>query len=350
MDSHQVASPLNRLLNLAPLARLRAAVFGAAARLHVVRLDRVQPLRAQLRTLLGLVHRAQSTIFGRDHDFARIRVPDDFRRLVPLRTPAELDREYPEPGQVWPASPPFICWQQKALMTALALVHVVRPRSPLLAGRILWTGERHDAHPFPLLVRPSLAAQKKPVTCVMGPAGRVAAQLERMKRDGTGHTLTAVLHHRQAGFSAEGLRRLAGPGVLFMEMLQTPSAALAVEDPRHAGLRLLPEHGGYFEFVPLDQAGRLHPARLGLPDVRPGVPYEVAISAPGSWACRSGLVVAFERLAPPILRVVEGVVLPAPSEVASVTARASHPRSGGSPAALPETSVRSLWSVPADRG
>ena len=83
MDSHRLlalqewsdvsvaeVSPLDRLLNLAAVARLREVVFAALSRLRLVRFDRLRPDRAQLRTLLGLVHRARCTPFGRDHDFA----------------------------------------------------------------------------------------------------------------------------------------------------------------------------------------------------------------------------------------------------------------------------------------
>jgi hypothetical protein len=362
-------SPLNRLFTLAPLARLRAAIFGVAARLRLVRFDRLRPERTQLRTLLGLVHRARATAFGREHDFDRIRSPGDFRRLVPLRTPAELAREYPEPGQTWPVrslAPQFVQSQRQALGTALSLALAARPRARLLDGCVVWLGDADDgvASRFPLLVRPSLRTveglARAPITCLVGPAGRVAGFLERMKVKGGAElpcpSLAAIVYCRQAGFPVENLQRLAGPRVLLVETVERPGATVAIQDQRHGALRLLPDHGAYFEFVPADQAGRLHPTRLGVGEVRPGVPCEVAITSPaGWWACRSGLVVSFDKTSPPLLRVVDWPVSPAAHapgspEPAAVTARGPHLRSGDSPAGLPETTVRSPWSVPVDRG
>ena len=153
-------------------------------------IDRARPARTQLRTLLGLVHGARGTTFGQEHDFCRIRAADDFRRLVPLRSAVELSREYPEPGQTWPtASLPSreaIRSQRQALATALALVLAARPRSPLLNGRVLWLPDEPSrsigqAERFPLLVRPSLRVMERletnaPITCLIGPAGRIATE------------------------------------------------------------------------------------------------------------------------------------------------------------------------------
>jgi hypothetical protein len=377
MDLH-----LDRLLNLAPLSRLRQVVFAAAGRQHLLRFDRTRPDRAQLRALLGLVHRARATPFGRDHDFSRIRSPADFRRLVPLRWPGELAREYPGAEQTWPAgSLAQVGCQRRVLTTTLALVMAARPRARLLEGRLLWLGDGTRlsrlepdavAHWFPLLVRPSLRVVRsvvglgrEPVSCLIGSPGRVAAFLEWMKdereNDRPFPDLTAILCNRQPGAPVEVLRQAVGPKVLLLQSIQQPGATLAVEDPRLAlrygvptpcgGARLLHDHGAYFEFVPADLAGRLHPPRLGVGEVRPGVPYEVAITSPaGWWACRSGLVVAFEKLVPPLLRVVEGTVAPAAEQAGPVTARLPHPQSAGSQAAPQGTSVRTPWSVPADRG
>ena len=63
--------------------RAAEAVFRAVSRRHLAQFDRLAPARCQARILLGLLHQAQTTRFGRDHDFRRIRTLDDFRR-VPL--------------------------------------------------------------------------------------------------------------------------------------------------------------------------------------------------------------------------------------------------------------------------
>src|SRR5713226_3212825 len=89
-------------------------LFRGKARRRVVTLDHQSVARCQNRTLLGLVHKAQTTRFGREHDFRRIRDLRDFHRLVPLRTPAELWRDYWQPvypnlaGATWPGPIPYL--------------------------------------------------------------------------------------------------------------------------------------------------------------------------------------------------------------------------------------------------
>ncbi len=78
--------------------RAAEAAFRAASRRHLARFDRLAPVRCQTRLLLGLIHQAQPTRFGRDHDFRRIRTVADFRRLVPLCTRADLWRQYGQPA------------------------------------------------------------------------------------------------------------------------------------------------------------------------------------------------------------------------------------------------------------
>src|SRR5262249_13511098 len=77
--------------------RVVDTVLRGRARRRVAELDHESAARSQVRTLLGLVHRAQATRFGQDHDFQRIRTVGDFQRLVPLRTLSRLWQEY------WPA-------------------------------------------------------------------------------------------------------------------------------------------------------------------------------------------------------------------------------------------------------
>lgn len=139
-------------------------LFRGRARRRFADLDHRSIVRSQNRALLGLVHKAGSTKFGRDHDFRRIRNAADFRRLVPLRTPAELWREYWQPvfpnlgNATWPGpiqyvavsasaqassfpyvpfSPALWATHQAAAMTALAFVMHARPQARLCAGRLL---------------------------------------------------------------------------------------------------------------------------------------------------------------------------------------------------------------------
>ena len=138
------------------------------------------------------------------------------------------------------------------------------------------------------------------------------------------------------------------PGTLLLPALIRPEGWLALHDPRHEGLRLLTDHGVYLEFIPFADADQQRPPRQWLDEVRPGVPYEVAISSPaGVWACRTGTVIEFTQLTPPLLRVLPLAVR---SERSLPVIRAPHRQSVGTPAALPETPARSPWSARADRG
>jgi hypothetical protein len=84
------------------------ALLAGRARRHVAELDAQSVGSCQNRILTGLVHQAQATRFGLDHDFRRIRTVADFHRLVPLRTPLDLWRDYWRPafpnlaGVTWP--------------------------------------------------------------------------------------------------------------------------------------------------------------------------------------------------------------------------------------------------------
>ncbi len=411
---------LDCLVASPPVRRFLEAAFAARSRWHLKGFDQVAPVRAQLRTLLGLVHQARNTLFGREHDFRRIRSAADFRRLVPLRAPAELWREYGQTGDTWPGggslgmhpvlgapSRELLAGHRRALQTALALVQRVRPLSRLLCGPLIWLGEDSVRRPwmepsvlvFPMLIRHAVRSEfdedsangrrrygpssemihrlaHESPTCVAGPVERIATLLQRVEElcgAGAWPELTAVLYHRRdRAFDIEMLRQRLTKSVVLLEMLDRPEGIIAVEDPRYGRLRLLPDHGVYFELVPSSAASELQPPRLGLDEASTGVAYELVISSPaGVWACRSGLHVCFDELAPLLLRVVPAPITPAVADhralkqpgspaaalptirsdgPAPTPVRAGHRQSGGSSAALPGSFVRTPWSAPADRG
>jgi len=156
----------------------------------------------------------------------------------------------------------------------------------------------------------------------------------------------------------EALRRELGPRVSLLEMGRFPEGIVAVEDPRHGLLRLLPDHGLYYEFIPAEETGKRTPQRLGLCEVQVGIPYEMALTSPGGlWACRVGAGVCFERLDPPLLRFIEApridTSLSPPeniAEAADFTVQGPYRRSGGTPAERPESFAHNPWLVPVDRG
>ena len=142
------------------------AVFGACARREVARFDRLTAARCQRRILLGLVNAAQATPFGREHDFHRIRIEADFRRLLPLRTMAELRRAGGATaviGGPWRRQAHAAAWA-----TALAFVVGARPEARLLSGRLVFLD---GAAVLPWLVRPyALIEPNQPAALPAGSA------------------------------------------------------------------------------------------------------------------------------------------------------------------------------------
>ncbi len=83
------------MLDLTPLLKL-------SARRRAMQLARIEPAAAQRAQLAHLLAEAETTRFGRDHEFHAIRAPEDFRDAVPLRTYDDMWRDY------WSASFPVL--------------------------------------------------------------------------------------------------------------------------------------------------------------------------------------------------------------------------------------------------
>lgn len=379
------------------LARRTAeTVLTAAGRRHLARLDRLAPARCQRRILLGLVHQAQATRFGRDHDFRRIRSVADYRRLVPLYNRAELWREYWQPvyphlaGATWP-EPSYAVQaaHRSALRTALALTKNVWPRARLLSGDLLFLtddGPSHRTDPailterLPALIRPftvrgvEIEAERfadLPVTGLIGPGERLLSLMETIKKvrdkrcvSDIWPALSVILYTRRPSeVPGPRLRAEAGLDVQMLEMVGRAEGPIAVEDPRHGLFRLLFNHGVYFEFVPPDQAEEPRCPRYGIEEIEIGVPYELALTSPaGLWSCRLGRTVCLERRDPPLVRFIETAIhKPVAVEtwrparrtdliVPTPLAPEPHPQSAGTPEEPPENSFHSPWSILADRG
>lgn len=369
--------------------RTAEAVLAAAGRRHLARLDRLAPARCQRRILLGLVHQAQATRFGREHDFRRIRDIADYRRVVSLRSRAELWREY---GEDWPAfsHQALSSCHRSAVRTALALAAQVRPRARLLSGDLLFVTEegpssRTERTPWaerlPALLRPFTVASRAeieaerfanlPVTGLIGPAERLLLLMEQIKQVRGKHCLRDIwpglsvicYTRRPLDASASRVRAETGTDALLLEMVGRAEGPIAVEDPRHGLFRLLFDHGVYFEFVPPDQADEPHCPRFGIEEIELGVPYGLALTSPaGLWSCRAGRTVCLERRDPPLFRFVETAIRkPTEADLRRPARRTDlilstpplpelHPQSAGTPAAPPENAFHSPWSIPADQG
>ena len=326
-------------------------------------------LRCQRRILIGLVHQAQSTRFGRDHDFRRIRTAADFRRLVPLRSLSDFCREYWQvsgcttanatwPGPVlWhapstcvangamhnvPVTHALLAAHRSAAMAALALVCRARPRARLFSGRVAllasddgssWGNsaatcsiESIACRQLPSILKPyALALSPKAfgragsrdrrlvpgITCLLGSARQLAdlftnSQEQSSRGQMPWPRLTAAIY--TCDVSSRDRRRLHDTvadrrDFLLLEACYRPEGAIAIEDPHRGSLRLLADHGVFFEFIPRAELGKREPTRHSLGEIEPGEAYAVAISSPaGAWACLGGEQVVFESRDPPLLR------------------------------------------------
>jgi hypothetical protein len=162
-----VFAPLQGLLGLS-LCR-QAVDWGLRhhARQRVRRLERLDAVAVQERTLLQRVGKARDTQFGRDHDFARIRSVRDFQQRVPLRDYERFWSEYWAPAfprlrdVTWPGHLPYLALSsgttsgatkylplsrellasnRKAGLTSLALFRDVHPEAALFTGRLFFLG------------------------------------------------------------------------------------------------------------------------------------------------------------------------------------------------------------------
>jgi hypothetical protein len=98
-------------------------------------------------------------------------------------------------------------------------------------------------------------------------------------------------------------RTIGSEAVHFLEIYPASEGFVAVEDPRYDLLRLIPDHGVFFEFIPVEDLGKDRPARHTVADLEPGVQYAIAVTTcAGLWSYVLGDTVCFEKRDPPLLR------------------------------------------------
>ncbi|HZW33750.1 MAG TPA: GH3 auxin-responsive promoter family protein, partial [Isosphaeraceae bacterium] len=98
-------------------------------------------------------------------------------------------------------------------------------------------------------------------------------------------------------------RSLVGsPRVRLLETYTCSEGFVAFGDPRTELLRLVFDHGIFYEFVPAGELDSAHPTRHWLATVEPGVNYAVLVSTcAGLWAHIIGDTIRFESRDPPLL-------------------------------------------------
>jgi GH3 auxin-responsive promoter len=353
---------LQHLLGTPMVRRAVDAVFGIYARSRVRHLDRLPLIARQEATLLSLIRRARGTRFGREHGFEHIGSVKDFQDRVPLRDYEKFWQQYWQPtfpnlkGVTWPGAIPYfalssgttsgttkyipvsremLASNQRAALTSLAFFLAKYPRTPIFRGRMFFLGGSTDltvldprtpilagdlsgiaAREVSSLLRPFtyppldvalirnweekvriLAEQsaKLPITLVGGVPSWLLFLFERvLQATGRSHiadvwpTLRVIIHG----------------GTKFDPYSRRLANIIATEDLRHQGLlRLLPDHGLFFEFVPVEELGTDRPTRHTVADLEPGVNYAVVLTTcAGLWGYVIGDTVRFAQRDPPLLQ------------------------------------------------
>jgi hypothetical protein len=251
-----------------------------------------------------------------------------------------------------PVSAAMLASNRRAALTGLAWFRAAHPDAALFSGRMFFLGGSTDlsrpdpaslqtlagdlsgiaTREVPAVLRPyaypppdlavlgdwqekldRLARQSAalPITLVSGVPSWLLALFERLRKL-TGReriaqvwpTLRVVVHGGTRFDPYRSLfHRLVGDGVHFLETYPASEGFVAAEDPRHGLLRLIPDHGLFFEFVPVRELGLDRPTRHTVADVVPGVQYAVVLTTcAGLWGYVLGDTVCFERRDPPLLR------------------------------------------------
>jgi hypothetical protein len=98
-------------------------------------------------------------------------------------------------------------------------------------------------------------------------------------------------------------RTIGSEAVRFLEIYPASEGFVAAEDPRHDLLRLIPDNGLFFEFVPVEDLGKDRPARHTVAEIELEVQYAIVVtSCAGLWSYVLGDTVCFEKRDPPLLR------------------------------------------------
>lgn len=150
-------------------------LFRLYAKWRLARIDRLDPIAAQERTLSHLLRLAANTAFGQAHDFAHLRTVGEYQRAVPLRRYDDFWRDWWQPrfpqltDCTWPGTIPYFALSSgtstgitkyiplsRAMMRsnqragADLLAHFMRdrPDSRLFAGRSFMLGGSTDVVPL----------------------------------------------------------------------------------------------------------------------------------------------------------------------------------------------------------
>jgi hypothetical protein len=239
---------------------------------------------------------------------------------------------------------------KKAALTNLAFFLHENPGTPIFRGRIFFLGGSTDLKPNPdgsfygdlsgisarevhdalrpyIYPPPDVAllgnwekkvevlaeqAAKEPITVISGIPSWMLTLFDYLKKV-TGKktiaevwpTLRLVIH---GGALFDPYRRvfqevIGNDAVKYQDTYPASEGYVAVEDPRYQRLRLIPDHGIFFEFVPVEEVDSPNPTRHTLADLEVGANYAVVVtSCAGLWGYVLGDTVRFERRDVPLMK------------------------------------------------
>jgi hypothetical protein len=398
-----------RVIDWHPTRRVLESFLRRRTQIGLHPLEKSTLERSQTRVLRGLIHQARHTRYGRDQDFARIRTVADFRRLVPLRSPGDLLKQYWEPVFPWiaattwpevqriverslpqcaylPLTAAFVGRAAEVWLAGLAQVMRAHPHRHLLGGRILGLVEPM-AEPlidaawgqFPWTLRPYLSVRhagqigpedaRTPTTCLLASRSQFTVLIQRLREQFGAARLTefwpalcgVVLLRSPLEEPLPAELEQAVPSLVArVEIVVEPEGILALEDLQRGTLRLLPECGVYHELIPVEERERERPQRYGLHEALSGRIYELITTTAGLWACRTGVGVCFDSIpgqavrfqSLPALEVPVPPPMREPEPTGPMVSPLKPPRLRHLPGPalpLPSNLVRMPWSTSADR-
>ncbi len=248
-----------------------------------------------------------------------------------------------------PVTRQMVASNKKAALTNLALFLAKYPHAPIFRGRIFFLGGSTDlkqnedgslygdlsgiaARDLPDPLRPYfypppdvallgnweqkvqiLAEQSAnlPITVISGVPSWLLTLFDYLKKV-TGKStvseiwpeLRLVIH---GGAMFDPYRRIfreviGNDSVVFQDTYPASEGYVAVEDKRHGLLRLVGDHGIFFEFVPVEELGSDRPTRHWVADLEAGVNYAVVLTTcAGLYGYVLGDTVRFDRRDVPLL-------------------------------------------------
>ena len=250
-----------------------------------------------------------------------------------------------------PVTRDMVASNKKAALTTLGLVQAARPDAGLLRGQFFFLGGSTDLRRLPngslagdlsgiaakevndfqrpytfppldlslipdwetKLTRLAEASLREPITAISGVPSWMLKVFDAVKQVSGKSTLAEawpalrLVVHGGTLFDPyrETFRRALGSDLVqTCEVYPCSEGFVATEDPRHPTLlRLVPDHGLFFEFVPVEQLGKPNPPRHALPQVELGKQYAVAVTTcAGLWSYLLGDTVRFISTNPPLLK------------------------------------------------